>query len=204
MTNRKITMQQFLPQLFVLRHAETEWSVSGHYTGRADISLNSSGEQEARQLGKRIQGVSFQHVLVSPLQRAKQTCQLAGLSQKAETEPDIIEWDNGEYEGRTHHEIESERPGWNLFRDGCPNGESPEQISDRANRLIFKLKKLDGNIALFTHGHFGRVLGVRWIDLPVQFADRFLLQTASVSILGYQHNNAARPAISLWNSLCVE
>jgi probable phosphoglycerate mutase len=142
--------------------------------------------------------------LVSPLQRAKQTCQFAGLGQKAEPEPDLIEWDNGEYEGRTHKEIESLRSGWNLFRDGCPNGESPEQVSDRSNRLIFRLKKLDGNIALFTHGHFGRVLGVRWIDLPVQFADRFLLQTASVSILGYQHNNAARPAISLWNSLFVE
>jgi NADPH2:quinone reductase len=155
-------------------------------------------------LGERIGDISFQHVLVSPLQRAKQTCRFAGLAEQAVEEPDLIEWDNGDYEGRTHIEIETTRPGWNLFRDGCPNGESPQQISDRADQLILKLRKLDGNVALFTHGHFGRVLAVRWISLSVEFAERFLMETASLSILSYQHSNLAQPAISLWNSRSFE
>ena len=167
---------------FLVRHGETEWSLTGQHTGRADISLTPNGELEASLLGERVGEISFQHVLVSPLQRARQTCHFAGLDDQAVEEPDLIEWDNGEYEGRTHTEIETMRPGWNLFRDGCPNGESPQQISDRADHLILKLRKLGGNVALFTHGHFGRVLGARWIGLSVEFAERFLLETASLSI----------------------
>jgi len=197
-------MLNSLSRILLVRHGETEWSLSGQHTGRADISLTTHGETEARWLGERISDISFQHVLVSPLQRAKQTCRFAGLAEQAEEEPDLIEWDNGDYEGSTHIEIERMRPGWNLFRDGCPNGESPQQISDRADRLILKLRKLDGNVALFTHGHFGRVLAVRWISLSVEFAERFLLETASLSILGYQHSNLAQPAISLWNSRSFE
>ena len=194
-------MKRLLPHIFLMRHGETEWSVSGHHTGRADVPLTENGELESRRLGEQVRGISFRHVLVSPLQRAKRTCQWAGLNDEAVNEPDLIEWDNGEYQGRTHKEIAKERPGWNVFRDGCPNGESPQQISDRADRLIVKLRELDGNVALFSHGHFGRVLGVRWIGLPVEFGERFLLATASLSILSYQHEDAAKPAILLWNSI---
>jgi probable phosphoglycerate mutase len=193
-------LKNSLARIFLVRHGETEWSLSGQHTGRANIALTPNGEMEACWLGERISTISFQHVFVSPLQRARQTCLFAGLAEQAEVEPDLIEWDNGEYEGRTHREIETMRPSWNLFRDGCPNGESPQQISDRADQLILKLRKLDGNVALFTHGHFGRVLAVRWIELSVEFAGRFLLETASLSILSYQHSNLAQPVISLWNS----
>jgi len=200
----KFAMQRLLPRIYLTRHGETEWSVSGQHTGRADVSLTRNGELEAHRLGGQVQGVSFQHILVSPLQRARQTCQSAGFDEKSEVEPDLSEWDNGDYEGRTHQEIELERPGWNLFRDGCPNGESPQQISDRAERLIEKLRTMDGNIALFTHGHFGRVFGARWIGLSVEIGERFLLNTASLSILSYQHNNAAQPAILQWNTTFPE
>jgi len=194
-------MKRLLPQIFLIRHGETEWSVSGQHTGRADVSLTANGELEARRLGEQIGGFLFRHVLVSPLQRAKQTCQSAGLADDAVNEPDLIEWDNGEYQGRTYKEIAKERPGWSVFRDGCPKGESPQEISDRADHLIVKLRELDGNVALFSHGHFGRVLGVRWIGMSVEFGERLLLDTASLSILSYQHENAAQPAILLWNSI---
>ena len=193
-------MQNTLPRLFLVRHGETEWSLSGQHSGHADIPLTLNGESEARRLGDRIRDVSFQYVLTSPLQRARQTCQFAGFADNAEAEPDLIEWDNGDYQGRTRKEIEASRPGWDLFRDGCPNGESPQQILDRADRLIAKLVKLHGSVALFTHGHFGRVLGARWIGMSIELADRLLLDTASLSILGYQHNQASDRAIALWNS----
>lgn len=193
-----------LPNIYLMRHGETEWSVSGQHTGRADISLTANGKTEAVRLREQIQGVSFQHVFVSPLRRALQTCQSAGFGEKAEIEPEITEWDNGDYEGQTHSEIDSVRPGWNLFRDGCPSGESPMQISNRVDRVIAKLRKLNGDIALFTHGHFGRVFGARWIGLPVEIAERFLLNTASLSILSYQHNDEDAPAILQWNSTSQE
>lgn len=167
--------------------------------GRADVSLTANGEAEARRLGMRLKGMKLQHVLVSPLQRAIQTCELAGLQAMAVTEPDLIEWDNGNYEGMTHNEIENECPGWNLFRDGCPNGESPQQVSKRVDRLIAKLNELNGNVALFSHGHLGRVLGARWIGAPIQYADGLLLGTASICILSYQHLSRLHPAIELWN-----
>ena len=193
-------MQNTLPRLFLVRHGETEWSMSGHHTGRADIPLTRNGEIEASRLGKRIFDVPFQHVFVSPLQRARQTCQFAGFAENAEVLPDLIEWHNGDYQGRTHKEIDFVCPGWNLFRDGCPNGESPQQISDRVDRLKASLLKLHGNVVLFTHGHVGRVLGARWIGMSVEIAERLLLGTASLSILSFQHNQATQPAIELWNS----
>jgi probable phosphoglycerate mutase len=183
-----------------MRHGETEWAISGQHTGRADVSLTANGELESQKLGERLKGIHFQHVFVSPLQRAIQTCNATGLVSKVEMEPDLIEWDNGDYEGKTHIEIESDRPGWNLFRDGCPNGESPQQVSDRADRLVSKLNKLEGNVALFSHGHLCRSLGARWIGLPILYADGLLLGTASICILSYQHQNVLRPAIELWNS----
>lgn len=192
------------PRLFFMRHGETEWSSSGRYSGRADIALTEQGETEARELGKRIASISFDHVLTSPLLRASQTCQLAGLSQHSEIATDLVEWDNGDYEGKTPSEIRALRPEWNLFRDGCPDGETPTQISARADRLIKRLSELDGNIALFSHSHLGRVLAARWIGLSVEQAEPFLLNTASISILGCKHDRRDQPAIELWNSVPLQ
>lgn len=191
-------------RLFLIRHGETAWSLSGQHTGRADIPLTENGENEARQLGDRIRAFSFSHVLTSPLLRARRTCELAGLSPPARIQSDLSEWDNGDYESRTHEEIIAAQPQWNLFRDGCPNGEMPEQISARADRLIGQLIELDGNVALFSHSHFGRVLAARWVGLPVKHAQPFLLSTASLSILRYEHDRTDQPAIELWNSAPLE
>ena len=191
-------------RLFLMRHGETEWSVSGKHSGRADIPLTKNGEEEARQLGDRIRIFSFDHVLTSPLQRAKRTCELAGLSLSVKVDADLMEWDNGDYTSQTGDEIELVRPGWNLFRDGCPNGEMPEQISVRADRLIQRLIQLDGNVALFSHSHLGRVLAARWIGLTVEHAQPLLLNTASLSILCYEHDQADQRAIELWNSAPLE
>lgn len=191
-------------RLFLMRHGETEWSLSGKHTGRADIPLTANGEDQARELGDRIRAFTFSHVLTSPLQRAMRTCELAGLSQRAQVDSDLVEWDNGEYESLTGDEISAVRPGWNLFRDGCPIGEMPAQISARADRLIHGLRKLDGNVALFSHGHLGRVLAARWIGLSVENGKHMLLNTASLSILCYEHNRPEQPAIALWNSAPLE
>jgi len=191
-------------RLYFMRHGETAWSISGQHSGRADIPLTKNGEEEARQLGDRIRIFSFDHVLTSPLQRARRTCELAELSRDAKVDADLIEWDNGDYESRTHAEIVAMRPNWNIFRDGCPNGEMPEQISARADRLIQRLIKLDGNVALFSHSHFGRVLAARWIGLSLEYAQHLLLNTASLSILCYEHDRADQRAIQLWNSAPLE
>ncbi len=191
-------------RLYFMRHGETAWSISGQHSGRADIPLTKNGEEEARQLGDRIRIFSFDYVLTSPLQRARRTCELANLSRDANVDANLIEWDNGDYESRTRAEIEIERPGWNLFRDGCPNGEMPEQISARVDRLIERLTKLDGNVALFSHSHLGRVLAARWIGLSVDHAQHLLLNTASLSILCYEHDRADQRAIELWNSAPLE
>ena len=183
-------------QLFLIRHGETAWSLSGQHTGRTDISLTEQGEEAARQLGVRLQSIPFARVFTSPLLRARQTCALAQLALPAEVEPALAEWDYGDDEGRTTREILALRPGWNLFRDGCPNGETPAQLAHRADALIARLRTLDGPIALFSHGHFGRVLAARWIGLLVAQAQHFLLSTASLSTLAYEHE---RPVIALWN-----
>ena len=187
-------------RLFFMRHGETEWSLSGQYSGRADVALTEHGEHEARHFGTRICSVAFDHVLTSPLQRARQTCEFAGLSQHAEIDTDLVEWDNGDYEGRTPAEIQASRPGWNLFRDGCPDGETPAQISARADRLVNRLTELDGNVAIFSHSHLGRVLAARWIGVSIEHAQQFLLNTASLSIFCYEHDRRDQPAIELWNS----
>lgn len=190
-----------LPHIYLIRHGETEWSLSGQHTSRTDIPLTARGEDEARELGQRLRNIQFARVLTSPRQRARRTCELAGLGPAAEIEPDLAEWDYGDYEGQPSVDIRKGRPDWNLFRDGCPHGETPAQISDRADRFITRLRVLDGNVALFSHGHFGRVLAVRWIGLPVTQAQHFLLSTASLSILGYEHNRAEESAIVLWNAV---
>jgi probable phosphoglycerate mutase len=191
-------------RLYFIRHGETEWSRSGQYTGRTDIPLTAHGEDEARKVGQRLRDIPFAHVLTSPLQRAQQTCALAALGPTPGIEPDLAEWDNGDDEGRTSAEILKSRPDWNLFRDGSPRGETPAQISARADRFIAHLRALDGNVALFSHSHFGRVLAARWIGLPVVQAQHFLLSTASISVLCYEHDRTGQPAIALWNSVAPE
>ena len=192
-----------LQRLYLVRHGETAWSLSGQHTGRTDIPLTEQGEQDARELAERLRGVSFSRVFTSPLKRARRTCELADLNKVAEVEPDMAEWDYGDYEGQRAGDIRKGRPDWNIFRDGGPRGESPAQISERADRLIAKLRTFDGDIAIFSHGHFGRVLAVRWIGLGIEQAQHFLLRTASLSILGYGHNFADEPAIILWNAVSV-
>lgn len=187
-------------RLYLIRHGETEWSLSGQYTGRTDLPLTARGEAAAREVGRRLQHIPFTHVLTSPLQRAQQTCALAGLGPAPEIEPNLEEWSHGDYEGRTPAQIRESHPGWNLFRDGAPHGESPAQISARVDRLIARLRTLEGNVALFSHGHLCRVLGARWIGLSVEQAQRLLLDTAAISLLCYEHGHADEPAIALWNS----
>ena len=184
-------------RLYLIRHGETEWTLSGRHTGRTDIPLTTQGEQDARKLGERLREAGFIRVLTSPRQRALQTCAVAAVTPAAEIEPDLAEWDYGDYEGQRTLEIRKTHPDWNLFRDGCPHGEMPEQVSRRADRLIARLRALDGNVALFSHGHFGCVLVARWIGLPVLDGQHFLLCTASLSILSYEPNNQAVPVIVL-------
>jgi broad specificity phosphatase PhoE len=193
-----------LSHLYLIRHGETTWSLSGQHTGGTDIPLTERGEQDARALGERLRAVKFDRVFTSPRERARQTCELAGLGFSAEVESDLKEWDYGDYEGKRSADIRVARPDWNLFRDGCPHGEAPSQVSERADRVIARFHALDGNIALFTHGHFGRVLGARWIGLPLTHAQQLLLDTASISVLGYEHNLAEVPAIILWNAVSRE
>lgn len=191
-------------RIFLVRHGETEWSLSGQYTGSTNIPLTANGEAAARRLGLRLRSIPFTRVLTSPLQRAQQTCALAGVSPAAEIEPDLGEWGYGDYEGRTPADILASSPDWNLFRDGAPHGETPDEIAVRADRLIVRLRLLQGNVALFSHGHMGRVLVARWIGLSVRQAQGFLLNTASLSILCYEHNRIEHPAIALWNAASAE
>ena len=190
-----------LQRVYLVRHGETAWSLTGQHTGRTDIPLTDKGEGDARELAERLRGVSFSRVFTSPRKRARRTCELAALNKVAEIEPDLAEWDYGDYEGQRAGDIRKGRPDWNVFRDGCPNGESPAQVSKRADRLIARLRMLEGDLAIFSHGHFGRALAARWIGLQIEQAQRFLLSTASLSILGYGHNLAEEPAIVLWNAV---
>jgi broad specificity phosphatase PhoE len=193
--------QSTLPRIYLVRHGETAWSLSGQHTGRTDLPLTGHGEQDARKLTERLHAVNFSRVFSSPLLRARRTSELAGLGEVAEIESDAVEWDYGDYEGQRPADIRKERPNWSIFRDGCPRGELPAQVSNRADRLIARLRTLEGNIAIFSHGQFGRVLGARWIGLPIRQAQHFLLSTASLSILGYGHSLAEEPAIVLWNAV---
>lgn len=187
-------------QLYFIRHGETEWSLSNRHTGRTDIPLTATGEDEARELGPCLREVQFSRVLTSPRQRARRTCQLAGLGAAAEIEPNLAEWDYGNYEGQRSGDIRNERPDWNVFRDGCPDGESPTQVSARVDRLIDHLCTLDGNVALFSHGQFGCVLGARWIGLPLIEGQHFSLGAASLSVLGYNPSHPDVRVIAMWNA----
>lgn len=188
-----------LPEVYLARHGETEWTVSGRHTGRTDLPLTARGERNAAALAGRLRGVPFDAVLTSPLLRARRTCGLAGFADRAALAPDLVEWDYGDYEGRTSAEIRAERPGWEIFRDGCLGGEGPDAVGVRADRVIARLRQPPaGRILLFGHAHFFRVLAARWIMLAVSDARHFVLSTAALSILGYEHSHAD-PAILLWN-----
>ncbi len=186
-------------RVFFVRHGDTAWSKSGQHTGRTDIPLSDEGEVAARALAAPLAGVRFSQVLTSPRHRAVRTCELAGFAPGSRVDPDLAEWDYGDYEGLTSAQILQGRPGWNLFRDGCPGGEAPEQVAVRADRVVDRLRALAGNVAVFSHGHFGRVLAARWVALPVADGERLLLSPASVGILTFEHGRPEAPVLGLWN-----
>ena len=189
--------------IYLIRHGETTWSLTHQHTGRTDIPLTEHGEEQARQLGKRLSGTKFAHAFSSPSCRAQRTCALVGLG-GSRNEPDLAEWNYGDYEGGRTVDIRKDHPDWNIFRDGCPGGETPVEVSDRADRLIANLRKLDGKVALFSHGQFGCVLAARWIGLPVINGPHFVLGTASLSVFGYDPDHPTVPVISLWNAFSSE
>jgi broad specificity phosphatase PhoE len=192
-------MENQLPVIYIARHGETAWTISGQHTGLTDLPLTPKGECNARALADRLKGLEFARVFTSPLQRARQTCALAGFGSVAEVERDLVEWDYGKYEGLTSKEIHAERPDWQLFRDGAPGGESPAQVMERADSIWKRVREVQGNVLLFTSGHFIRVLAARWIGLePSVHSNSFLLSTASLSSVGYD-SELSRPVIRLWN-----
>jgi len=192
-------MGKNLPIVYLARHGETAWTISGQHTGLTDLPLTERGERTAGRLGDRLKGLTFSLVLTSPLKRAERTCELAGFKPVAEVDKDLVEWDYGQYEGRRTAEIRAERPDWELFRDGCPGGESPQQVSVRADRIVSRIRAVTGNALIFTSGHFLRVLATRWLGLePSVNCKYFMLSTASLSALGYEHDRS-RPVIRLWN-----
>jgi broad specificity phosphatase PhoE len=197
--SRDAAVSKQLPIVYLARHGETAWTVTGQHTGMTDLPLTETGERNACRLGKRLEGIALAKVFTSPLQRATRTCELAGFGAVAEFDCDLVEWNYGEYEGKTGVEIRATRPGWQLFRDGCPGGESPQQAACRADRVVNRVRAVDGNVLLFTSGHFIRVLACRWIGIePTVNARSLMLSTASLSALGYEHN-LSRPVIQLWN-----
>jgi probable phosphoglycerate mutase len=185
-------------ELYYLRHGQTAWSLTGQHTGKTDLPLTPPGEAEARALAPLLHGIAFDQVLTSPRQRARRTAELAG-HPGATVEPDLAEWDYGDYDGLTIEEIRAQRPDWDIYRDGAPGGESPDQIVARADRLIARLTQQTGRIAAFSHGHFGRVLAVRWIGLPLAAAKHFAVDTASRSILDRDPGRGGRARIVQWN-----
>ena len=191
-------MTKIFPTLYLARHGETAWSLSGQHTGLTDLPLTEQGERNARNLGPRLAGLTFAKVFTSPLQRATRTCELAGFAAAAEVDRDLVEWDYGDYEGLRTAEIHDKRPEWQLFRDGCPGGESPDQIGARADRVVSRVRAVKGDVLIFSSGHFLRVLAARWLGLEPVNGRLFMLKTASLSALGYE-NELSQPVISLWD-----
>jgi probable phosphoglycerate mutase len=187
-----------LPVAYLARHGETAWAADGRHTGRTDIPLTERGEADGRRLGARLAGLSFVRVWTSPAQRARRTCELAGFGAVAELDEDLWEWDYGEYEGRRSADIRAERPGWLLFRDGCPGGESPADVAVRADRVIARLRAVRGDVLVFSSGHLLRVLAARWLNLAAVDGRLFVLGTGALCALGYDHDRS-EPAIRLWN-----
>jgi probable phosphoglycerate mutase len=187
-----------LPVVYIARHGETPWTITGQHTGLTDVPLTARGEQEARALGERLKGLSFARVFTSPLQRARRTCELAGFGTVAEIDRDLVEWDYGRYEGRRTAEILVEHPGWNLFQDGGPGGETPDEVGARADRVVARVRAIRANVLIFSSGHFLRVFAVRWLGLDPAVGRYLFLSTSSVGALGYEHNEN-EPVIRLWN-----
>jgi probable phosphoglycerate mutase len=187
-----------LPLVYLARHGETAWSISGQHTGLTDLPLTERGERNARRLGERLKGLRFARVFTSPLRRASHTCELAGFGSVATVDDDLVEWNYGAYEGKTTEEIHRDRPDWEIFRDGCPGGESVAEVADRANRVIDRLRAIDGNVLLFSSGHFLHLLAARWLGLEPAAGRYFFLGTAALSILSYEYDRN-EPVISLWN-----
>jgi broad specificity phosphatase PhoE len=191
-------MHQTLSFVYLARHGETAWSLSGQHTGLTDLPLTERGQRNAEQLRKRLHGVAFAHVFTSPLERASETCRRASFGESAQVLPDLVEWNYGDYEGRRTAEIQAQRPDWQLFRDGCPGGETPEQVGQRADRVVKRVRAINGNVLLFSSGHILRVLAARWLGLAPSAGQYLLLNTASVSVLGYEHA-LSEPVVRLWN-----
>ena len=182
--------------VFAIRHGETAWSLSGRHTGTTDIPLTDNGRQLAERLRPILAKERFAQVFVSPMRRARETCELAGLGNAAVIDPELAEWNYGEYEGLTPKQIHQQCPGWLIFRDGCPGGETPEQVGARVDRVIARTRTGAGDVALFAHGHVLRVLVARWIGLPAGAGEHFLLDTGTLSVLGYYRE---LPAVRVWN-----
>lgn len=191
-------MRRPLSIIYLARHGETAWTLSGQHTGRTDLALTENGERQARQLGMRLRQLDFDSILSSPLQRARRTCELAGLSRQCEIEPDLMEWDYGSYEGLRTADIQLQHPRWNIFQDGCPGGESPHDVKRRADRVVYRLKQRSGNALIFSSAHFLRVLAACWLGLDAAAARFWILDAASLSALGYEHDGS-EPVIRSWN-----
>ena len=187
------------PRAFLVRHGDTEWSLTGQHTGRTDIPLTDDGREQAKRLGARLAREQFARVLVSPLVRARETARLAGFGDVAEVDPDLAEWDYGAYDGRTAVEIRQERPGWTPWAGGFPGGETLEDVADRADRVVARVRAVDGDVALFAHGHILRVIAARWLEQPPVEASRYYLATASLSVLAWERGTAV---IDRWNETC--
>ena len=193
-------MTPHLPRLFLARHGDTAWTESRQHTGRTDLALNERGERSARLIGERLRkNYSFARVFTSPLQRASKTCELAGYGETAEVDADLVEWDYGSYEGKRGKEIRTLRPGWRLYRDGCPGGESPEDVAARADHFIARIRDLTGDILAFSSGHIIRMIAARWLGLPALAGRFFYCKPASVGVLCYEHDNRDEPIIFKWN-----
>ncbi len=191
-------MSHALPETHLVRHGQTEWSLSGKHTGRSDIPLTQAGEDAARGLADRMHGLTFPIVWSSPSQRAFNTCTLAGFGDRCVKKDDLAEWDYGAYEGLTTKQILAGRPGWQLFRDGCPGGEAAADAGARADRIIREIRQIDAGVLIFSSAHFLRVLAARWLGLPPEDGKRFVLDTASISVLGYEHDRT-EPVMRRWN-----
>jgi probable phosphoglycerate mutase len=192
-------MPSELPRLFLTRHGDTAWTDSHQRTGRTDLPLNAAGEERARQIGERLRRFSFARVFTSPLQRASRTCELAGYGADPVIDPDLVEWDYGRYEGMLTRDILKERPGWELYRDGCPGGESPGDVAARADRFIARVRGIEGDVLAFSSGHVIRMIAARWLGLPPGAGRYFYCRTASVGVLGFEHRNRDEPVVGLWN-----
>lgn len=193
-----MNISENLPCVYLARHGETAWSLTGQHTGRTDLPLTERGERNAGRLGKRLRGLIFGKVFMSPLQRAVRTCELAGFGAVAEVDRNLVEWNYGDYEGLRTIDIHAKRPGWQLFRDGCPGGESPGQIGERADHTVSRLRESKGNVLIFSSGHFLRVLAARWLGLEPAAGKFFMLKTAALSAIGYE-NDLSRPVIDFWD-----